>query len=237
MKIWSKTRYADVSAIALGVLLTFAFAPFEIFPLAILAPAALLALWLNATPKTALRLGFLFGVGLFTSGAYWLYTAIHVYGFVDIYLTIIIMIGFVFILSAYPALVGYICARNYPLNRTANLLFAFPVVWVAAEWVRGWLFSGFPWLFLGYSQINSPLKGYAPIFSVYGVSLAVVFTSALLINAYKKFQQKNIFLFCINIFVIICIWLSGALLNLIQWTTPAGRQISVSLIKEIFRKQ
>ena len=228
MKIWSKRPLA---AVLLGALLTLSFAPFGIYPLAVIAPAGLLVLWLQATPKSAFWLGFLFGVGLFSSGAYWLYTAIHDFGYVDHYLTIIIMAGFVSILSTYPALVGYLCARFFPLTQPTNLLCAFPALWISAEWLRGWLFSGFPWLFLGYSQTNSPLKGYAPILSVYGVSLAIAFTSALFVNAWRKYQQKDYRALYISLFVIAAIWISGALLNLISWTTPTSKPISVSLIQ------
>src|SRR5579862_1226287 len=160
MKIWSKRPLADMAAILFGAMLTLAFAPFELFPVSVIAMTGLLSLWQQVTPKRAFWLGFLFGVGLFTSGTYWIFIAIHQIGEVDIYLSLLITIGFVCILASYPALVGYILARFYPLSSALNLICAFPAFWVAAEWVRSWLFTGFPWLFLGYSQTNSPLKGF-----------------------------------------------------------------------------
>ena len=60
--------YLNLAAILLGIILTFAFAPYELFPLAVIAPAGLLWLWLDVSPKRAFWLGFLFGLGLFGVG-------------------------------------------------------------------------------------------------------------------------------------------------------------------------
>jgi apolipoprotein N-acyltransferase len=226
MKTWSERPLADVAAVALGALLTLAFAPFYLFPLAVIAPLGLMALWTQVSPKRSFWLGFLFGVGLFTSGTYWIFISIHEYGDVDNYLATIITMGFVAILSLYPAFTGYLTKRFFPLEETHHLLFALPAIWVFLEWVRSWLFTGFPWLFLGYSQTNSPLKGYAPLMSVYGVSLAVIFTSALILHACRK--PKHI---AITVAAIVTLWVGGGLLNLIAWTEPYGKPISVSLVQ------
>ena len=56
-----------------------------------------------------------------------------------------------------------------------------PSLWTLAEWTRGWLFTGFPWLGVGYSQIPvSPLSGYAPVLGIHGVTLATVATAGTL---------------------------------------------------------
>jgi apolipoprotein N-acyltransferase len=231
MKKWSTRLLADIAAIAFGALLTLAFAPFNLFPLAVLAPMGLFALWTSASPKRSFWLGFLFGVGLFTSGTSWIYISIHEYGDVANYLAILITMGFVAFLSLYPAFTGYLTNRYYPLTQPSHLLFGLPVIWVAMEWLRSWLFSGFPWLFVGYSQTFTPLKGYAPIFSIYGVSLAVIFTSTLLLYAYRQYKLAAYSAFYKSILAIFILWLSGGLLNLIQWTQPSGKPLTVSLVQ------
>ena len=223
MKKWSQRPLPDIAALAFGALLTLAFAPFNLFPLAVIAPAGLIILWQHASPRRAFWLGFLFGVGLFTSGTYWIYISIHVYGDVAPFLATLITMGFVTILSLYPAFTGYIATRYFPLSQDANLLFAIPLIWVCLEWVRSWLFSGFPWLFLGYSQIHSPLKGFAPILSVYGVSLAVIFTSTLIIYGFRHYKRALI--------TIALMWAIGGLLSLIAWTEENGKPIHVSLVQ------
>ena len=50
----------------------------------------------------------------------------------------------------------------------------FAVLIAGTDWLRGWLFTGFPWLALGYSQAPpSPLAGFAPLFGVCGLSLVI----------------------------------------------------------------
>ncbi len=231
MKNWSKRPLGEVAALVLGVVLTLSFAPFELFPLAIIALAGLIILWQQVSPRRAFWLGFLFGVGLFTSGTYWIFISIHQYGDVATYLAILITMGFISILSCYPALAGWLVTRFFPLNKPVNVLCAFPVIWVSLEWIRSWLFTGFPWLFLGYSQTNSPLKGYAPILGIYGVSLMVAITCGLVVEAllcYKRNKQLPLYL---NLLGISAIWIIGGLLNLIAWTEPVGKPLSVSLVQ------
>lgn len=221
----------SAAALLLGVILTFAFAPYEVFPLAIIAPACLLGLWLNATRKQAFWLGFSFGLGLFGAGVYWIFTSIHVFGGVPTALAVFFTIGFIAILAVYPGLVGYLISRYFPINNRVKFVYAFPAIWVASEWFRGWLFTGFPWLYLGYSQTNSPLRGYAPLLSVYLVSLAVVTSSGLIVNAIIRYKQKAYRSVYLNLFALMMIWLIGSLLTLIPWTRPQGEPVSVALVQ------
>lgn len=231
MKKWLQSPGFDLIAVLLGALLTFAFAPYEIFPFAILAPAGLLALWLTVSPKRAFWLGFLFGAGFFGTGVYWVFISIHDIGQVATPLAVFITSGMITILACYPGAVGYFLNRYFPYNHTAKLLYAFPALWVTSEWVRSWLFTGFPWLFLGYSQSNSPLKGYAPLLSVYGVSLAVVLTSALLVLIVRAYKQKHYQSLYFSVLGIVIIWTTGTLLSYIPWTKPQGEPLSVSLVQ------
>jgi len=236
MKNWLKNplikSYSfDLAALLLGVLLTFAFAPYDIFPLAAIAPAGLIALWLGASPKRAFWRGFLFGVGLFGAGVYWVFISIHVIGEVPTLLSGFITAGMVAILALYPALVGYTVNHYFPRDTTTKLVCAYPAIWVLSEWFRSFLFTGFPWLFLGYSQTSSPLKGFAAIFSVYGVSLAIMLTSALIVNSVIRYKDKDYRSFYFSLFAVMTIWIAGGLLSLIQWTRPEGKPVSVALVQ------
>lgn len=236
IKNWLNTLLAkpfvtDAAVLLLGVMLTFAFAPYEIFPLAVLAPAGLLALWLDTSPRRAFWLGFLFGAGLFGAGVSWVYHSIHVIGEVPVPLAVFITAGMVAILSLYPAFVGYFLSRFFPRTSKTKLVCAFPALWIFSEWLRSFLFTGFPWLLLGYSQTNSPLRGYAAILSVYGVSLAILLTSSLLLYGIMQYQEQKYRSVYLSLFAILAIWMIGACTSLIPWTRPEGKPVSVALVQ------
>lgn len=225
----SLSKYA--LALLLGIALTFAFAPYEIFPIALIAPAILLYLWLSATPKQAFLLGFFFGLGFFGIGVYWVYISVHVFGDVPALFAFIITSSFIAYIAVFPALSGYFLNRYFPINTFAKRCYAFPAIWVFSEWFRSLLFTGFPWLILGYSQTNSALKGYAPIFSVYGVSLAALITSGLLVNAFYYFKRAAYRDMYVSLLVAATIWIAAALLTHIPWTQKNGEPIPVSLVQ------
>ena len=91
-----------------------------------------------------------------------------------------ITLGFVILMASYFALVGWLVVRLRGRGSSLWLLWTVPAVWVLIEWLRGWLFTGFPWLAMGYTQIDLPLKGFAPLLGIYGVSGLVVLSAALL---------------------------------------------------------
>jgi apolipoprotein N-acyltransferase len=229
--VFSAGILGDCLALIAGAILTLAFAPFGIYPLAILAPALLLALWLKISKKRAFLRGWLFGIGLFTSGVYWVFISIHNFGNASIPLSVIITGGLIAILALFPAANGYFLNRYFQQTTRAKVLYAFPATWVLLEWIRSWIFSGFPWLFLGYSQINSPLKGFAPIFSVYGISLAVILSSALFLNSLRCFRRAKYQEFYFSLLALAFIWAVGSVLSFIPWTKPDGPLVKISLIQ------
>lgn len=232
INVWFQNNWiANSIALIAGALLTLAFAPFSIFPLAIISPAILLGLWLYITPKQAFMRGFCFGLGLFGTGVSWVFISIHTYGETPVWLAGFITLVFIAMLSLFPALNGFLLNRFCALNSSLKIICAFPASWVLLEWIRSWIFTGFPWLFLGTSQVNSPLKGYATILSVYGVSLAVLMTSGLIVNGILLFRQKQRKIAGYHILGIIMIWMIGAILCFIPWTKPDGKPIQVSLIQ------
>ena len=149
--------------------------------LAVLCPAALFLLWHGASPREAAWRGFLFTGATFLAGTYWLYHSIHLVGQAPLWIALFLMLGIVAIMGAYTAAVGYVAARWMPAQGWLRWLVALPSLWVLTEWIRGWFLSGFPWLALGYSQLATPLRGYAPLLGVYGVSLAVACTAGALV--------------------------------------------------------
>jgi len=221
------TPRADLLALLAGALLPLAFAPLSLFPLAVLSPALLFLLWLDVTPQRALWRGLLFGFGQFGVGVSWVYVAIHDFGHSGMPLAVLLTALFVGVLALFPMLLGYLVARFLRGPDWLRLVLLFPAAWTFIEWCRGWFLTGLPWLNLGYSQIDAPLRGFAPVTGVYGVSLMVA-VSAGLVAALVLSGSRTRFLALTGL---AALWLSGALLTQVDWTSASGPPLRVSLVQ------
>lgn len=235
----------DLLALLAGALLPLAFAPVAWFPLALVSPALLFITWLSVTPRRALLRGYLFGLGQFGAGVSWVYVAIHDFGYASIFLAGFLTALFVAFLALFPALMGYFAVRFFPLTDNKKTLLVFPAAWTLFEWLRGWIFTGFPWLNIGYSQIDAPLAGIAPLLGVYGVSWVTVLSAALLIillradrsakNPFRSGSAKDPFrsgsVKLRALAALVLLWGGSALLGRIEWTQPLGTPLKVSLVQ------
>ncbi len=214
-------------AFVAGAALTLAFAPFDLWPLAIACPAILFSLWQGARPRRAAWHGFLFSAGTFLAGTYWLYISIHGFGQAPLALALLLMLGLVAIMGAYCAFMGYVAARWLPRGGILRWLLGLPALWVLIEWFRGWFLSGFPWLSLGYGGINSWLAGLAPVTGTYGLSLAIAVTAGAVVAA--AFRAGRIR--WAALMVIAVIWGASWALTRIDWTQPDGAPLTVALVQ------
>ncbi len=230
----------DILALFAGAVLPLAFAPFNFFLLAVISPALLFYCWLDINYKRAYWRGFLFGVGQFGVGVSWVYVSIHVYGDTIPPLAVFLTLVFVVVLAQFPAWAGLLFARLFP-KPTFLKIFAFPLLWVLMDWIRSWIFTGFPWLLLCYSQTNSPLRGYIPILGDHGVTFLLTLMSAFLIfiflSSQRKLGPRLIFrnqawipAFA-GMTIVMIVWLGGYYLSRIIWNKPLGNPIQVSLIQ------
>jgi apolipoprotein N-acyltransferase len=217
------------AAFAAGASLNLAFAPFALWPVAILAPAVLFALIRGLPPRRAAWAGAAFGAGLFGFGTYWLYTCIHVFGLAPIWLTVMLQAALIALMSTYSAALCYLSNRFWLKPGPTRAWLVLPVFWVLLEWLRGWALSGFPWLSLGYAMIDSPLKGWAPLFGVYGVTWAAATIAAavnvLLTPAVPTSRRL------IALGGIVILFLIPSLLLRHDWTRPAGAPVSIAAVQ------
>jgi apolipoprotein N-acyltransferase len=217
------------AAFAAGAALNCAFAPFGWWPIAVLAPAALFALIRGLPPRRAGWTGAAFGAGLFAFGTYWLYTCIHVFGLAPIWLTAILQTALVAAMSTYSAALCYLANRFWLKPGATRDWLVLPALWVLLEWLRGWALSGFPWLSLGYAMIDSPLKGWAPLFGVYAVTWATVTCAAainVLLSPAGSVSRRLAALGGIAI-----LFLIPALLGHRDWTRATGAPVSVAAVQ------
>jgi apolipoprotein N-acyltransferase len=222
----ARPRLANLAFFTSGAVLMLSFAPVGWYPLAPLFLLPILFSALQCTPRQAAWHGFYFGAGLFLTGTYWLYVSIHVFGEAPLLVAIFLMLGLVIIMGLYYAACSWftckMCAGN--IMRSLALM---PAIWVLVEWVRGWFLSGFPWMTLGYGQIDSPLAGFAPIVGVYGVSFLLVFsTAALAATILAKDRARRLYLA-----VSLLPWLFGAGLRTVTWVDDAGPAVRTTIVQ------
>ena len=217
----------DLGALAAGLILPLAFSPFGLFPVAIISPALLFGAWLTASPRRAFWRGWLFGLGMFGAGVSWVEISIHQFGVPSLWFSMTITAGFVMLMALYPAVAGYLATRLFRVPPAWKLLLVYPAMWTLIEWLRGWLFTGFPWLDLGYSQIASPLGGVAPVLGVYGVSLAAAWSGGILWYALRGGRSA----WLRSLAALVVLWVAAGLLGRVQWTDPVGKPVTVALVQ------
>lgn len=218
----------DVLALVCGLVSVLAFAPFNAWPLIVITLAALFWLVDSASPRRAFWRGLLFGIGEFGFGLYWLYISIHIVSGAPVWATMLVIVALVLAMALYGAIACALAAWLLPRARIWRWALLLPGLWVLLEWLRGWVLSGFPWLSLGYSQIDSVLKGYAPIFGVYGISLAVALSAGLLLSlmASPGWRVRGL-----AVVVFAAVWVAGSVLTGMSWTHQDGTPVEFSLIQ------
>lgn len=217
----------DGLSLLAGASLPLAFAPFGWYPLAVLALALLFALWQSSPPRRAFWRGWLFGLGMFGVGTSWVYVSIHYFGNIEPAVAALVTVLFVAVLALYPGLLGYLLTRLFPQPSPGQLLVVFPAGWTLAEWVRGWFLTGFPWLNLGYSQIDGPLSGIAPLLGVYGMSWVAALSAALLLVV-LRWQGGWRLRAALGL---VLLWGTAWLLGQVSWVQPQGPEVRVSLVQ------
>ncbi|MFZ5583842.1 MAG: apolipoprotein N-acyltransferase, partial [Pseudomonadota bacterium] len=160
---------ARLLAAGAGLLGVGAFAPFAVFWLAWLSWGALFLLVSRApSPRAAAWRGFAFGLAQFLGGVSWVYVSLHDVGGMPLPMAALATLALCAYMALYPMAAAW-SARRLDFSDKASWRSAclFAASWVLAEWARGWVLTGFPWLALGYSQSPpSPLAGLAPLLGV-----------------------------------------------------------------------
>lgn len=215
-----------LSLLVAGALFPLSLAPFSFWPIAIISLAVLFYNLLQRSARDAFKRSATFGLGMFGTGVSWVFVSMYVYGDISVFLALIGTFLFCFFNSMFFALPFMLCAF---ISKRNNLwLVALPAIWVLSEWYRSWLFTGFPWLYAGYSHTDTWLSGWGP---VGGVLLLSYFT-ALVAAALAFIQlQKNLSVSLTTIGLVAALFLSGLSLQKINWTQPAKNPVSVALIQ------
>ena len=222
-----------------GALSVAAYAPLEWWWLMPICLAILYWHWRDARPKQAAKFGFVFAIGQFGVGVSWVYVSLYTFGNMPPLMAGVAVFLFVALLAFFFAVLGYCFSllRQASWNRwwcVRALLFA--SLWVLIDWSRSIAFTGFPWLDVGYTQTTQWLSGFAPIGGVYLVSFMLLLVAVLLaelchiihLRQDGKRSQGKVVVLCAMIAVI---YISGAALQTVRWSTPKAEPISVGLVQ------
>lgn len=214
-----------------GVLTTLAFAPFDLSWLVFLTLAVPFYLWNRLQAKQAAISGWLFSLGLQCSGVSWIYYSLHVHGSAPVLFAALLIFLLCCYLSLYTALAVYTVNRFLPNNTALRLMLFYPASWVLFEWLQGYVMTGFAWMQLGYTQIDYPLSGFAPVLGNHAVGGFIAVCAGAIALLFKRYKQLNFtFVFSV-VFPVLVLWLAGGLLKNINWTQAEGKPISVSVIQ------
>ncbi len=221
------TWLAPALAALAGALAVLAFAPFSWFPLAIVAVAVFYQTLRGRSAVGAFVVGWGFGAGLMGFGVFWIRISMNEFGNMDAAVANLLAALFIAFMACFYGLAGWLIQRFARGPDWVGPLLVLPGVWVLVEWLRGWFLTGFPWLAIGYSQIDSPLAGFAPVAGVYGVSLAAALGAGLLWGMFHWPGRGRV-----GAGVgLAAVFLVGAALGQVPWTSPAGPPLRASVLQ------
>ena len=210
-----------------GCLMILAFAPWSWYPIAVPIIAVVLHNWLKYSPKSAFKLGILFGFSYALGSSYWVYYSLHDYGQALIFLAAAAAVVFAAILSLFFAVLAALVSyhRRYP--PAFLYLLIFPALWVLAEWARSVLFVGFPWNLLGQILIDSPWYGILPLFGILGGSAVVAICAGAVVYFFRlQTPAKTVFGILFGLFLT-----ATSALQFIEWTRPTSDELKASVIQ------
>lgn len=220
----------NLLAMVAGASTSLALAPFDIWPIALLAIMLFYLGLRELSPRQALGRGWCYGFGLYGAGTSWIYVSINTYGGASPLLAILLLVAFFAAIAWFFALPAWLWARWLRRNEAplADAL-CFAALWLLQEAFRGWFLTGFPWLYAGYSQLDGPLAGLAPLGGVWLISFALALSAALLCNLHRL-RARPAFL-AVGALLLVAPWGIGLALKDHAWTRPAGEPLKVAAVQ------
>ncbi len=251
------SKWLYLTVLLAGVLTIFAFAPFTLYPLAWFCPAILFyALTKAKTKSQYFKLGWVYGLGFFGAGTSWPFYSLYFYANAHIVVAVLGTALFVIFVALFSTgLFGLIASLFRKHSLFLRLLVFFPASWVMTEWIRTWFLTGFPWLFLGNTQIDSLFSAVAPITGVLGVSLVCSLLSGALLSFYlgnsvrravhikqdpetqmvsnKVFVEEHMgtSVRVLSAFIIVLLVGVSFTLSKVNWTAKTGKALTVSVLQ------
>ena len=212
-----------------GLSLVFAYAPFSHWYLALFLPAITFHFIQNESPKNAAKYMAIFAFGWFASGISWVHVSIDQFGGLPLIISLSLMLMLCVYLSLFPTLAVYLTAR-FSKNRQLNL-WLLPSFWLICEFLRSVFLTGFPWLSIGYSQIDSPLATFAPLIGEVGITSLIIFINICIVKIAYSIKEKKLTTIKTPIIIILFIGLINVILINLNWVKPNGISPKIALVQ------
>mgnify|MGYP005993051607 FL=1 len=212
-----------------GLSLVFAYAPFSQWYLSLFIPAIVFSRLTSQPPKKAAKLICCFAFGWFASGISWVHVSIDQFGGLPLIVSLGLMLLLCLYLALFAAIAAYLSAYFSP-HKKLNLCLLIPF-WLISEYLRSVAFTGFPWLSLGYSQIDGPLASFAPVIGEVGVTALVIVINVCLVKIFTSVKQgirKVVIVPTTILFIIASLSYVFAQVN---WVKTTGSTSRVALVQ------
>lgn len=174
-----------------GLLLSAAFPPWNFDLLAWLAfiPLLIAIEREKALPRAAIC-GFFFGLTFFLVDLRWIIETMIIHGKFGVLPATVVFISMVCALAIIPG--AFSLVSVFLINRKFDILLVIPVTWTALEYLRTYVFTGFPWDCLGYSQAHTiKLLQICELTGVYGLSFLIVMVNISILSCLRIFNDRN----------------------------------------------
>ncbi|MBV2157964.1 apolipoprotein N-acyltransferase [Achromobacter denitrificans] len=217
-----------------GPLPDWALAATQILMLAVAARVTLYA----PSARQAWARGWLFGFATYALGLYWIFISLHRYGDLSAPLSVAAVLALSAFLALFPACASALARRYAPLSadaspsRILSSTLAWAAMWAAFEWLRAVLLTGFPWLNIGYAQIDGPIAGWAPLLGVHGMAFLSAFVAAAVASLWQPARKTGPgSRHALAAGIALALAAAGWPLSRIDWSAPSGDPLNVRLVQ------
>ncbi|QAX81691.1 apolipoprotein N-acyltransferase [Candidatus Pseudomonas adelgestsugas] len=222
----------NLIAVVVGATTTLALAPFNLWPFALVVVGLFYISLRELSPYQAIGRGWCFGCGLFGAGTSWIYYSIHHFGGASVLLAGFFMLLFTAAIACFFAIPAWLWARWLRCNESPLIdTLTFSALWVSQEAFQGWFLTGFPWLYSGYSQLDGPLTGLAPLGGMWLISFVIALTAVGLCNLLLLLEKKRNRFVGVWLVLLGIPWTISLALKHYTWTSPSGAPLTVAAIQ------
>lgn len=213
-----------------GALQTLTFSPFHLWWLGPVSLFLILLVALDLPANRLFKAGWLVGLGLFASGASWIYISISEHGNTSTAIAVVLMVLFIAGLALFHGLAFWFWGKLAKASLVRRLIL-FPAIWVLGDWLRSWLLTGFPWLYLGTAHTDGPLGGLAPLTGVHGVTFWIALTAAVAYGAWWLVREGRHKAAAFAVTLTVLPWIASPALKQVDWTELSDTPLSFATMQ------